>query len=44
MIKYIISHLPIKYMKIDVKDRENEFFIRVDDENFKRILIRKEEI
>jgi hypothetical protein len=44
MIKYIISHIPIRYMKINVEDKENEFFIRVDNENFKRIFIRKEEI
>ena len=42
MIKYIISYIPIRYMKINVEDKENEFFIRVDNENFKRIFIRKE--
>lgn len=43
MVKYVISHLPLKYVKSDIIDTKDEIFIKIDEHNLKKITIRKEE-
>ncbi len=43
MVSYTISHLPLRFFKNELTDTDDEIFIKIDEDNAKKIQIRKEE-